>query len=189
MSKTVLYAVTSVVCLLLQAAIAPALSLGGCSPNFLFIPVLAVALYSGSIAGGVAGFAFGLVFDLASSGVVGCMALVLTAVAMIVGALAANGGMRSPVVVCIVAVLAVFLSEVLYGVVVMLTNVEATGALRTLATHSLPQALYSSVFACVALVTMGIVVAEESPSVPQGQFGGTAVGRTSRFASIRSRLR
>ena len=46
MSKQVVYAITIVLCILLQAGISPAIAIMGCSPNFLLIPVLLISMRS-----------------------------------------------------------------------------------------------------------------------------------------------
>ena len=60
MDKNLVYAISVIVCALLQLAIAPAVALFGATPNFLIIPVLFIALRSGAVAASVAGFALGL---------------------------------------------------------------------------------------------------------------------------------
>ena len=78
MSKQVVYAITIVLCILLQAGISPAIAIMGCSPNFLLIPVLLISMRSGTGMGSIAGFLLGLLYDLMGSGTIGCMALVFT---------------------------------------------------------------------------------------------------------------
>ena len=82
MSKQVVYAITIVLCILLQAGISPAIAIMGCSPNFLLIPVLLISMRSGTGMGSIAGFLLGLLYDLMGSGTIGCMALVFTLIAM-----------------------------------------------------------------------------------------------------------
>ena len=84
-SKQTVYLITIVLCILLQAGIAPAIAIMGCKPNFLLIPVLLISMRSGTAAGSIAGFSLGLLYDLMGSGTIGCMALVLTLIAFIVG--------------------------------------------------------------------------------------------------------
>ena len=90
MDKSLVYIITIVVCSLLQLALAPAVQVFGAMPNFLIIPVLFIGLRSGSAMGAVAGFALGLLFDLAGDGVIGAMALSLVIAGVVCGAIGSS---------------------------------------------------------------------------------------------------
>lgn len=178
MSKPAVYLITFIVCIALQVAVAPAIAIGGCSPNFLLIPVLLVAMRSGACSGGVSGFCCGLFEDFVGNGTVGCMALTLTLVAFAVGLLAANMGSSSALVSCIFGVASSVVVELFYGLANVLTSADGGGVLATLAGHSLPQAVYTLVFVCIALTTIRLVLPEEMTGMPSRLGGG--VGASSR---------
>ena len=187
MSKPIVYLITFVVCALLQVAVSPAISIAGCSPNFLLIPVLLVSTRSGAGAGSVAGFACGLFEDFAGNGTVGCMALVFTIVALVVGLLSSGVGAPGALLSCIIAVVSSFVVEIGYGFANVLTSAEGNGVLVTMVTHALPSALYSAVFACIALVTIRLVLADDSPSMPSRL--GQGYGSSAKMPKFTSRLK
>lgn len=188
MSKPVVYLITFVVCALLQVAVSPAISIAGCSPNFLLIPVLLVSMRSGAGAGSVAGFTCGLFEDFAGNGTVGCMALIFTIVALVVGLLSSGLGVSSALFSCVIAVVSSFVVEIGYGVANVLTSAESNGAAITILTHSLPSALYTMVFACIALVTIRLVLADDSPAMPS-RLGGGYGGSGAKMPKFTSRLK
>lgn len=187
MTKPIVYLITFVVCLLLQVAVSPAIDIAGCAPNFLLIPVLLVSMRSGAGAGGVAGFACGLFEDFAGNGTVGCMALVFTFVALVVGLLSSGLDASTPLASCVIAVVSSFVVEIAYGIANVLTSAEGNGVLVTMLTHALPTALYSAVFACIALVTIRLVLADDAPSMPSRLGGG--YGSSAKMPKFKSRLK
>lgn len=191
MSKQLVYAITIVVCILLQMAIAPAISIAGAVPEFLLIPVLLISLNSGSGAGGVAGFLLGLLQDLIGDGTIGCMALTFTITALIVGLASSGLSMRSFGANCLVAVVSSFFVEIVYGISVILTNANSSGSWATIGTYALPSALYTAVFSCIALVTIGLVMVDDQPSMNRGpRLGGQQLGgRGSKIPRMGSRLK
>ena len=187
MSKGVVYAVTIILCLFLQVGVAPAIQIGGCAPNFLLIPVLLVALKSGVGFGSLTGFLCGLFEDFAGNETVGCMALTMTLVAVIVGAVGSVLELQSPVITCVVALCACVLAMLGYGLGVVLSNPESSGALAIITGYSLPSAVYSALFACFALVTIGMVLADDTPNM--GTLGGNIGGKPGNFPRMKSRLK
>ena len=177
MSKPVVYAITIVVCLLLQVAVAPAIAIGGCTPNLLLIPVLLVSLHSGAACGSITGFLCGLFADFAGNGTVGATALVFTLIALVVGLLGSGMDMTSAVALIAVAVLSSLVFEIAYGIVAVLTSSEGNGVLSTLVTHSLPSVLYDSVFAIIALTTTRLVLVDDTPTMPS-RLGGYGSNRS-----------
>ena len=151
MSKQVVYAITIVLCILLQAGISPAIAIMGCSPNFLLIPVLLISMRSGTVMG---------------SGTIGCMALVFTLIAFIVGVAGESMDLLTPVATIIVAALSSLILEVGYGIAAILTSSEGGGVMSTMLSYSLPSALYTAVFAVIALVTISLVIADDNAGMP-----------------------
>lgn len=173
MDKGVVYIVTVVLTLLLQLGLAPAIAIGGCQPCFLLIPVLVIAMRSGVAAGSLAGFALGLVVDFAGSGAIGCAALAFVIVATLAGAVCAALESSSVLVSVGVGVVGALLFEFAYGIASVLTSVSASGAGTAMMGYALPSALYTMVFACVALVTMNLVIVDGAAQMPGlGALGG-----------------
>lgn len=182
MNKSAVYAITIVVCLLLQLGLAPAIAIGGCTPCFLLIPVLIIAMRSGAPSASVAGFILGLIADFAGSGAIGCTALAFIIVAIIVGILCSAMENASPIMSLIVGVAAPFFFEIIFGVSSVLTNVSAAGAWSAMFGYALPSAFYTLVFACLGLVSMNLVIADDGPS---SGFGGLGSSRGPSFPSTR----
>ena len=188
MSKGIVYLITIVLCLLLQMALAPAIQLGGAQPNFLLIPVLLISLRSGYASGSVVGFLCGLFEDFAGSGAIGCMALTLTIVATLVGLAGSAMETQSPLVLCILGVIASLLTEFGYGIAAIFAHAESGGVAATMLGYALPSALYTAVFVCIALVTINMVMADESAA--QSRLGSAPLGgRPANMPRMKSRLK
>lgn len=179
MSKNAVYIITFVVCILLQVAIAPAISIMGASPLFILIPVVLVSLHSGMVSGSISGFLCGLLYDFIYSNVLGCMALCFVLIALIIGFIGKNISTHSIAISALIAVVCALFTEIIYGIAVVLTNTDATGIISTVVTYSLPSALYSAIFLFVALVTIHLVM-EGDASV---SLGGTSNSRAAKLAN------
>lgn len=75
---------------LLHAGLAPYIMIGGAVPNMFLLVAVTIALVQGPRAGMIAGFAAGMLFDLAGTGPIGPGALVLCIVGFAAGSVAAN---------------------------------------------------------------------------------------------------
>lgn len=179
MSKPFVYIVTFVVCIFLQVAVAPAISIGGCSPDFLLIPVLLVSLHSGVALGSLAGFGLGLLEDFIGDGAVGCMALAFTLIALIVGLAAAGVDLTTPALQAVVGLVSPFLMELFYGLANIMTSSDASGAMTAMAAYSVPCALYTALFCVFALLTIRLVMVDEMPSDISHLSGGYGSGGSS----------
>jgi rod shape-determining protein MreD len=73
------------IALVLQVSAAGAIGVDGATVDLIPLVVAAVALYGGSVTGAAAGFAMGVMLDLATGQVMGISSLVLTAVGYGVG--------------------------------------------------------------------------------------------------------
>lgn len=132
--------------MLAQAGIAPYLTIGSATPNFMLLVAVTVALTSGPTAGTSAGFAAGLIFDLLGSGPVGPMALVLAVTGYLAGMMHEQmfaEGWLLPITVLFFAALA---TEVAYGLMLTLLGVDMA-FWRALFTMMLPAAVYNTVLA------------------------------------------
>lgn len=167
MDKTIVYAITIVVCLLLQMAIAPVIQIMGARPDFLVIPVLFIALRSGTTAGAASGFLLGLFYDFTGDTVVGAMALTYCVVALVVGLLG-RAMEASPAVSAVLGLIFGFITEPLYGLATVLGSVASSGGFGNMLAYSVPSGLYTAVFCALALLTMSLVTASDSPSMGGG---------------------
>lgn len=188
MSKQVVYIVTIVLCILLQAGISPAISIMGCKPNFLLIPVLLISMRSGTGAGSIAGFALGLLYDLMGNGTIGCMALVFTLIAFIVGVAGESMDLLTTIATIAVAVFSSLFLEIGYGIAAILTSAEGGGMMSTMLSYSLPSALYTAVFAVIALVTIGLVMVDDNAGMPT-RLGERRDGSRRAMSHMKSRLK
>ncbi len=134
---------------ILQMSLAPRITIFGVVPNFIFLVVVTLALVQGPVAGCVAGFFGGLMFDLLGTSPVGPYALVLCAVGYVAGLLNANmfaEGWLLPVTVVFIAGL---VSEISYGILLAVLDVgQAFWA--SFAQVMLPGAVYNTVLAVLA---------------------------------------
>jgi len=131
---------------ILQAGLAPYLSIGGVVPNFMLLVVVTLALVEGPSAGAIAGFASGLIFELLGTGPVGPMVLVLTLTGYLAGMMHEKlfaEGWLLPLSVLFIASLG---AEVAYGLIL---NVLGVGGSFWMAffTKMLPAAVYNTALA------------------------------------------
>lgn len=168
MNKQIVYIITFIVCILLQFAIAPAIGIMGCSPLLLLIPVVLVSLHSGMIVGSIAGFFCGLLYDFIYSSVIGCMALTLVLLALLIGFIGSNISAKSIPFSAVTAAVSAFFAEIVYGIAVLLTNSDATGVVSTIFGHALPSALYGAILLFLALVTIHLVMEDDSSAQTGG---------------------
>lgn len=188
MSKRVIYAVTIVLCIILQAGVSPAIAIMGAAPNFLLIPVLLISMRSGVGIGSIAGFSLGLLYDLMGAGTVGCMALVFTVISLAVGLAAQSMDLSTPILMIIIAIVASLICELGYGIVAVLTSSEGGSMMSTLLTYSLPSSLYTAVFAAIALLTIQLVMVDENSGMP-ARLGDHRSGSTRGASRMKSRLK
>jgi rod shape-determining protein MreD len=152
------------IAVLLQVMVAPYISIGSISPNFLMITVIIVALAEGSNAGTTLGFVAGLIFDLLGAGPVGPMAMVLSVVGYVTGLIHENlfaEGWLLPVAIITVAT---FSSEILYMIVVLFLGTQSTfwGAFIGIV---LPSTLYNAVCATIICPLLTRVLRDNSSPV------------------------
>ena len=92
--------------------------------------------------------------------------LVFTLIAFIVGVAGESMDLLTPVATIIVAALSSLILEVGYGIAAILTSSEGGGVMSTMLSYSLPSALYTAVFAVIALVTISLVIADDNAGMP-----------------------
>ena len=69
--------IIGVVAFVLQVVVSPNIAIAGISPNFMLIALIPVTALASQRASTLAGFVYGLLFDLVGAGPVGAMALVM----------------------------------------------------------------------------------------------------------------
>lgn len=146
MRYRVVIAVGAVLMLLLQIMVAPGLSIGHATPNLLLAYALVSALVLPRPASLVLPFLLGFAFDLLGGGPLGTMAFVLLIVCAFASWLNVRFDNGSLFVPLAALVLGVVLSEVLYGVLIVLCGYPATIG-DSLLYRSLPCGLYNMALA------------------------------------------
>jgi rod shape-determining protein MreD len=147
---------------ILQAGLAPYLSIGRVVPNFLLLAVITIALVEGPGPGAAAGFSAGLVFDLLGSGPVGPMLLVLTVTGYLTGLMHENmfaEGWLLPLTVLAIATLS---AEVAYGLILILLGVGGP-FWWTFLTKMLPGAVYNTALALLIYPWLARFLRHERP--------------------------
>lgn len=152
MSRNAMQTIIIIVAILLQLLVAPNIAIGGATPNFLLIAVVVIAISSGPQQGSIAGFALGLTFDLFESGPIGPWALVLTLIGFLAGSLQRNIFAESWRLPFMIVLIASFLAQVLYGIVLVLVGSDI-GFWASFVHRMLPATLYN---AAVSLVLVPI---------------------------------
>jgi rod shape-determining protein MreD len=145
----------------LQAALAPHMTIMGVTPNFLLLVVVTLAMVEGATPGAVAGFAAGLVFDLLSSGPIGPGALVFTVVGYLSGMLALNMFSESWVMPVTVVGVASLVFGLAYGGLLAFMGAEQDiiGIVFRLA---VPEAIYDTLLALLVFPWLARFLRRES---------------------------
>jgi rod shape-determining protein MreD len=155
-------AVAILVAALLQVGIAPYMTIGGVTPNFLLLVVVTLALTTGPNEGATAGFVAGLLFDLIGTGPVGPMALVLAATGYFAGLLHEQmfaEGWLLPITVLAIAAIS---AEVAYGLLLMLLG-EGGSFWQSFFTKMLPAAVYNTALALLVYPWLARFLRHERP--------------------------
>jgi len=161
--KRAIPAIASIfVATLLQAGLAPYMSIGGVTPNFLLLVVVTLALTTGPTEGAVAGFVAGLLFDMLGTGPLGPMALVLSATGYFAGLLHEQmfaEGWLLPITVLAIAALS---AEVAYGLLLGLLG-EGAPFWQSFFTKMLPAAVYNTALALLVYPWLARFLRHERP--------------------------
>lgn len=154
--------VSILVATLLQAGLAPYMSIAGVTPNFLLLVVVTLALTTGPNEGATAGFVAGLIFDLLGTGPIGPMALVLAATGYFAGLLHEQmfaEGWLLPITVFAIAAIS---AEVAYGLLLMLLG-EGGSFWQSFFTKMLPAAVYNTALALLVYPWLARFLRRERP--------------------------
>lgn len=162
MRRAVPAIVSVLIATLLQAGLAPYISIGGVTPNFLLLVVITLALTEGPTAGASTGFASGLIFDLLGTGPVGPMALVLTVTGYLAGLLHEQmfaEGWLLPLTVLAMAALG---TEIAYGLILNLLG-EGAPFWPAFFSKMLPAAVYNTVLGLLIYPWLARFLRRERP--------------------------
>lgn len=165
MGERIVVVIAAIAAVLLQVFVAPHIAIGFAFPNFAVALCLAVALVRHDYSNPVLPFVLGLVFDLASGGPVGAMALALTLTTTFEAWFydrARNDTMFMALAVLAVCVL---LTELLYGMAFLMFG-YASGFLEAFVYRMVPCFAYDFVLAAIVY------------AVASRFMGGEAVSRT-----------
>lgn len=138
----------AVIAILLQAILAPAMTIAVATPDFILAYVLVVALVNPDRNTVVFAFVMGICYDLLGNGPIGAMALVCIVFSFALSRLQRffhNDTLFIPIVLLI---LGVFLSDISYGILQITCGTDV-GFLNSLIYRSLPCAVYDTVIAVV----------------------------------------
>ncbi len=137
------------VALLLQIILAPNMSIGGISPNFLILALIPMAVYGSRTSATLWGFVLGLLFDLLGSGPVGVMALVMAVTGYAVSVASSSAMDISNIVSwIIVAAVTCVLANLAFCIVVSILGYEAD-FLGSIVFRVIPWTLYNIVIALI----------------------------------------
>jgi len=132
------------VCLLAQAAIAPRISFGEISPDFVMLVVMIVALYRGAIMGAVVGFAIGFLQDLGNPELLGLNALTKTLLGFAVGRIGSKTVPENALFLFGLLAAVAFCHDIVYLTIFHWPDVGSTAVMIFVA--AMPSALYTAVF-------------------------------------------
>jgi rod shape-determining protein MreD len=132
-------------CLLAQAALAPRISAGQVSPDFIILVVAVVGLYRGAIAGAVVGFIVGFLQDVGNPEMLGLNALIKTLLGFAVGRVASKASVDNAMFLLLLVAAAALAHDILY--LTMFHWPRVGGSTLMVFRVALPSAIYTAVFA------------------------------------------
>ena len=169
--RAILVGVVLVTALLIQLVALPLLHLPGATPDLLLVTVVALGLAGGTSRGASAGFAAGLLLDLAppADGVLGMSAVVLTVVGYLAGMLGERPDRPAVATIALVGLLA-------GGAVLALALLGGVVADPRISWDRLPglvltQALYACVLAAFIVPGIAALIRRVEPVAPRYEIG------------------
>lgn len=145
---------------ILQAGVAPYISIMGASPNFFLIIVTIAALTNGSDKGVVVGFVAGLILDLLGTGPIGPWAMVLSVTGYVTGLVDQHLFAEGWLLPVTVLSFASFIGELLYLAVVVLLGSDLP-FFSSIFSLVLPTTLYTIFIAVLAFPLLSRLLREE----------------------------
>jgi len=151
-----------VAALVLQAGLAPYLSIGGVVPNFFLLVVVTLALTTGPTEGAAAGFASGLLFDLLGTGPVGPMCLVLVVTGYVAGLLHEQMFAEGWLLPLTVLGMAALSAELAYGLILAVLGQGGSFG-RAFALRMLPAAVYNTALGLIVYPLLARFLRSDRP--------------------------
>jgi len=168
--------VSILVAIILQLAVAPAITIFGVVPNFILVVAVITAMRNGPVRSTAIGFFLGLVFDLCSLGPFGAMTLVLTILTYAVSSLNMAGFTGSILIDMILMVAAIALGEFLVSVIYAVTGANPE-FLLSLVQRVLPAIVYNIIIGCVLLLVYNQVQGGRSKNYGSRVGSGRSLSR------------
>lgn len=162
LGKNIVLVLLAVIAVLLQLVLAPYIAIAGAVPNFIAVAAVLVAIIRHDSFGCVLPFVLGLLYDLFSGNAVGPMAFALLLSCYLASRLFEALNNDRALMALLVAAAALLLTEVLYGILMLMLG-YAGGAAGALAIHALPVFAYDLVLAAVLYPLVKRLVAATSP--------------------------
>lgn len=138
----------AIIAVLLQAIVAPFVTIGYAQVNFILVYVVVIALVRARNVGYVTPFVLGLIYDLMGSGPIGAMALLCTAITFVVSTVFVMMDNETLFIPIVLIVASMFVVEILYGILMIACGVDVSFA-DALMYRCLPCGLYDTVVALV----------------------------------------
>lgn len=149
-NKLVLVAACAVA-LLLQLIVAPYVTIGYAMPNFILCTVVILSLLYPEDPSYVCAFIFGMLYDLASSGPVGAMALICVAITWAISTLHLYFDDDSLFMPIILIIISCFAGEAAYAVLMIACGYDVS-FLDALVYRILPCGIYDTVISLIAFI-------------------------------------
>lgn len=135
---------TVLVCLLLQATLAPRISFAEVSPDFVMLVVMVVALYRGAVFGAILGFSIGFLQDLGNPEMLGLNALVKCILGFVVGRVGSKTFPENALFLFGLFAAAALAHDILYLLIFKWPHVGS--AIVMIFVAAIPSALYTAAF-------------------------------------------
>lgn len=156
----------SIIMVVLQLFLAPIISINAVIPNFLLAYMVACIVARPDTNHLVFAFAMGVFFDIFTSGPVGAMSFVMVIISFFVSIILRRIENVNLAISIITIILAIFCSELIYGVFQMSIFVDQS-FIDILAFRVLPCALYDVI---LGIIMFPIVLRYLAPAVTTGNF-------------------
>jgi rod shape-determining protein MreD len=131
-------------CLLLQATLAPRIAFGQIAPDFVILAVLVFALYRGAVYGAILGFAVGFLQDLGTPEMLGLNALTKTLLGFTIGRVGAKTFPENALFLFGLFVASALCHDIVYLVIFKWPHMGS--ALLMILVAAIPSALYTALF-------------------------------------------
>lgn len=155
----------ALISVLLQAFIAPYITIGYAMINFIMCYVIIMAIFRADRQSYIMAFVLGFFYDLIGSGCVGAMALVCVLLTFAISHIYTMLASEAFSVAVVLIVIGCFVGELAYGSLLILCGLDVS-LLEALIYRILPCTLYDTVVSLIAYVLMARFVYGRSSSEP-----------------------